>query len=396
MIKEKILSTSQDLLAELIAIRRHLHKNPELSFQEFETSKFIQSKLSEWGIDFKNNWVKTGIVAEVKGLQDSEKIIALRADIDALPIQEVSGRIYGSENKNVMHACGHDVHTTCLLGAIKILHESKDLWGGKVQCIFQPGEEKLPGGASLMIKEGLLEFMNASSIIGQHVHPPLEVGKVGFHPGSYMASADELYVNIIGKGGHAALPADVRDPIAAGSELVLAFNEIEKEHNLEDNPIVISIGKFQTEGGATNVVPDKIYMEGTFRAMDEQKRTFMHKLMNEKVDQIAAKHKVEIDFEIRHGYPSLYNDPALTKQTMLWAKELLGDDKVVDLPKRMTSEDFSFYSQEMPGCFYRLGVANKALGIDSPVHTSSFDVDEQCLPVGASLMAYTAVKLLMS
>lgn len=394
MIKNRILSLSEDLFYELIDIRRHLHKNPELSFKEFETSKFIQKKLGEWGIEYQANWVKTGIVCTIKGELKSDKIIALRADIDALPIQEVEGRIYGSKNQNVMHACGHDVHTTCLLGAIKMLSDSKSEWGGEVKGIFQPGEEKLPGGASLMIKEGLIDFMNASHIIGQHVHPPLEVGKVGFHAGTYMASADELYVTIKGKGGHAALPADTIDPISAGSKLVLAFDKIEKENNEEDNPIVLSIGKFWSDGGATNVVPDKIHMEGTFRAMDESKRAKIHELMYACIKEIESQRGVEIDFEIRHGYPSLYNNPILTEQIYKYAQDLLGAENVVRIPKRMTSEDFSFYSQAMPGCFYRLGVANGIKGIDSPVHTSSFDVDEKCLKIGASLMAFSAIKQL--
>jgi len=379
---------------ELVDIRRHLHMHPELSFKEYETSKFIVSKLEEWGIDFKDGWVETGIVAEVKGDLESDKRIALRADIDALPILEKDDRAYRSKNKNVMHACGHDVHTTCLLGAIKLLKETKADWGGTVKCIFQPGEEKLPGGASLMIKEGLIPFMNAQSIVGQHVHPPLEVGKVGFHPGSYMASADELYVKIVGKGGHAALPQDVKDPIRVGAELILAFKVIEKENNQEENPIVLSIGKFNTDGGATNVVPDQINMEGTFRAMDENKRAAVHQLMKDTANRLAEKYEVEIDLEIRHGYPSLYNNPELTEQVFVYAQELLGAENVVRLPKRMTSEDFSFYSQAMPGCFYRLGVANESRGITSPVHTSAFDVDEKCLKIGSSLMAYSSMRLL--
>ncbi len=379
---------------ELVEIRRHLHMHPELSFQEFETSKYIVAKLKEWGVSYKDGWVQTGIVAEVKGELESKEIIALRADIDALPILENEDRVYRSKNENVMHACGHDVHTTCLLGAIKLLHETKAKWGGTIKCIFQPGEEKLPGGASLMIKEGLLPYMNASSIVGQHVHPPLEVGKVGFHAGSYMASADELYVEIVGKGGHAALPNDVKDPIRVGAELLLAFKEIEEKHNETTNPIVLSIGKFNTDGGATNVVPNKINMEGTFRAMDEEKRTLIHQLMTTAAQDLAVKHQVEIDLEIRHGYPSLYNDPELTNQVFGFAQDLLGAENVVNLPKRMTSEDFSFYSQAMPGCFYRLGVANESKGITSAVHTSSFDVDEKCLEIGASLMAFTSYKLL--
>ena len=390
----KIKHLVSEIKEELVDVRRHLHMYPELSFNEFETSKFIISKLEEWGIDFKAGWVETGIVAEVIGEKKSDKRIALRADIDALPILEKEDRTYRSKNENVMHACGHDVHTTCLLGAIKLLQETRSEWGGTVKCIFQPGEEKLPGGASLMIKEGLLPFMNAEAIVGQHVHPPLDVGKVGFHPGSYMASADELYVKIIGKGGHAALPKDVKDPIRVGAELILAFKQIEKENNEDDNPIVLSIGKFNTNGGATNVVPDQINMEGTFRAMDENKRAHVHQLMEEAALFLSNKFEVKVELEIRHGYPSLYNNPELTEQVFGFAQELLGTSNVVRLPKRMTSEDFSFYSQAMPGCFYRLGVANQEKGITSPVHTSSFDVDEKCLQVGASLMAYSSIKLL--
>lgn len=392
--KDSLQQLVAGLSSELVEIRRHLHMYPELSFKEFETSKYIKSKLEEWGVSFKDGWVETGIVAQIKGEKESDKIIALRADIDALPILESEDRSYRSKHENVMHACGHDVHTTCLLGAIKLLQDTKSQWGGTVNCIFQPGEEKLPGGASLMIKEGLFEYMNARSIIGQHVHPPLEVGKVGFHSGTYMASADEIYIDIIGQGGHAALPGDVKDPIRVGAELLLAFKNIEEEKNEVGNPIVLSIGKFNTNGGATNVVPDSIKMEGTFRAMDELKRKEIHGLMIAIAKKLAIKHQLKINLEIRHGYPSLYNDPDLTHQVLTFAKELLGESNVVMLPKRMTSEDFSFYSQAMPGCFYRLGVANKAAGISSPVHTSTFDVDEKCLKIGSSLMAYSAIKLL--
>ncbi len=391
---EQIKTYSKEILDELVGIRRHLHKHPELSFQEYKTSFFIKSKLNEWGISFQDNWVNTGIVADLTGELTSNKNLALRADIDALPIQEVSGRIYGSENPNIMHACGHDVHTTCLLGSIKILKEFKHLWGGKVLFIFQPGEEKLPGGASLMIKEGLLEYMNANVIIGQHVHPPLEVGKVGFHSGRYMASADELYVTITGKGGHAALPDDVRDPIAAGAELILTLKKLATELDNEINPIVLSIGKFWSEGGATNIVPERVFMEGTFRAMDEKKRLDLHRKMEEIADQIGNEREVKVDLEIRHGYPSLFNDPSLTSDMKTWAVELLGRENVVELPKRMTSEDFAFYSQAMPGCFFRLGVSNRLKGISAPVHSSNFDVDESCLSLGAAFMAYSAMKYL--
>jgi len=392
MIGKQIIELAEKHFGLMVELRRHLHKNPELSFKEFETSKFIKTNLSEWGISYTDNWVETGIVAEIEGRLESEKTFALRADIDALPIKEIEGRSYGSQNENVMHACGHDVHSTCLLGAIKILNDLKDYWGGTVKCIFQPGEEKLPGGASLMIKEGLIDHLNSSGIVGQHVHPPLAVGKVGFHPGSYMASADELYVTITGKGGHAALPGNVLDPIAIASQLILDLNELEQNLHEEQNPIVLSIGKFNTVGGATNVIPDQVKLEGTFRAMDETKRYAAHKEMLQLSKDLSSKTGGTIEMHIIKGYPVLYNDPSLTEKCIALAEELIGTDNVVRLPKRMTSEGFSFYSQEMPGCFYRLGTGNTEKGIISPVHTPTFDIDEEALKVGAAMMAFLAVE----
>ncbi len=392
MISDKIKILAQKHFDLLVDIRRHLHKHPELSFKEYETSKFIKSKLDEWGISYSDNWVKTGILAEVKGEKNGEKVFALRGDIDALPIQEVEGRSYRSKNQNVMHACGHDVHTTCLLGAIRILEDLKSEWGGTIKFIFQPGEEKLPGGASLMIKEGLIEKMNSSGIIGQHVHPQLEVGKVGFHSGAYMASANEIYITITGKGGHAALPGNVVDPIAASCQLILELNKLEAELNETENPIVLSIGKFNSVGGATNVIPDQVKLEGTFRAMDEHKRKNAHERMLKLAQQVADASNVQIDFDIKKGYPVLFNNPELTERCIALAESLLGSDHVVRLPKRMTSEDFAFYSQEMPGCFYRLGTGNVEKGINSPVHTPTFDIDEDALKVGAAMMAFLAVE----
>lgn len=392
MIAEKIKALAIENYGLFVDVRRYLHQNPELSFEEFETSKFIKSKLDEWGISYTDNWVRTGIVAEIKGNKQGEKVFALRADIDALPIKEIEGRSYRSHHENVMHACGHDAHTTCLLGAIKILNELKEEWGGSVKFIFQPGEEKLPGGASLMIKEGLIEKLNSTGIVGQHVHPPLEVGKVGFHSGAYMASADEIYVTVTGRGGHAALPGNVIDPIAVTCELILELNKLEESLNETQNPIVLSIGKFNTVGGATNVIPDQVKLEGTFRAMDETKRFDVHEKMLQISTKIAEQKGVEIDFQIIKGYPVLFNDPELTEKCISFAEALIGPENVIRLPKRMTSEDFAFYSQQMPGCFYRLGTGNVAKGITSPVHTPHFDIDEDALKMGASMMAFLAIE----
>lgn len=391
--KEIIHHLSDQYFEEIKAIREHLHQNPELSFQEFSTSKFVQDKLTEFGIPFESSFVKTGIVGLIKGNNPESKTIALRADLDALPIKEANQVDYCSTNDGVMHACGHDVHTACLLGAAKILNELKDQFEGTIKLIFQPGEEKLPGGAKLMINEGVLENPKPQKVIGQHVFPDLEVGKVGFRKGMYMASADEIYVTVKGKGGHAALPHKVIDPILIASNILMSLQQLVSRHAKPDIPTVLSFGKI-IGMGATNVIPDEVKLEGTFRTFNEEWRAEAHQKMKNMAESIAKGMGGECDFDIHVGYPFLVNDDETTEISIQAAREYLGEENVIDLDLRMTAEDFAYYSQVAPVCFYRLGTRNETKGITSGLHTSTFDIDENALKVGMGLMAYSAIKQL--
>ena len=391
---ETVKSLASQHVDEIISVRRHLHKHPELSFKEFETSKFIQSKLTEWGIEFETGFVNTGIVAHVKGKNPDSKVLALRADIDALPIQEENDFDYKSVNDGVMHACGHDVHTSSLLGVIRILNEMTDQFQGTVKCVFQPAEEILPGGASLMIKEGALENPKPSVIYGQHVYPDLPAGKVGLKPGIYMASTDELYMKVIGKGGHGALPHTFVDPVLITSHILVALQQIVSRNARPDMPSVLSFGKV-IANGATNIIPDEVNLAGTFRTFDEDWRAEAHVKMVKMAESIAESMGGKCEFEVRKGYPYLVNDDDATALAKQCAVDFIGAENVVDLDVRMTAEDFAYYSQMMPGCFYRLGTAHpgtKASGL----HTSTFNVDESSIELGMGLMAYIALNQLSS
>ncbi len=392
---DRIKQLAKDNHDRHLKIRRHLHAHPELSFKEYETSKYVQAELDDIGIPYKAGYVETGIVAHIEGNDPSSKIIALRADLDALPIIEENEVSYKSTNHGVMHACGHDVHTTSLLGAARILNELKSEFTGTVKLIFQPGEERLPGGASLMIKEGALLNPAPSGIIGQHVYPQLEVGKVGFRPGMYMASADEIYVTVKGKGGHAALPHFNIDPVVISAQIIVALQQIVSRYSQPDVPVVLSFGKV-TANGATNVIPDEVKIEGTFRTMNEELRFKLHDRMKEIAVSMAKSMGGDCDFDIHVGYPFLVNDETLTMNSQAAARQYLGAENVVDLGLRMTAEDFSYYTQEMPGCFYRLGVNNPNNGATSGLHTSTFDIDESALETGVGLMAHLALESLKS
>ena len=388
----KIKLLSENYLPEIIQIRRHLHAHPELSFEEYNTSKFIASKLNEWGISYKDQIVKTGIVALIEGAKtpttDKKKTcVALRADMDALPINELNEVEYKSTNTGIMHACGHDAHTASLLGAAKILNELKHEFYGTIKLIFQPGEEKLPGGASLMIKEGVLENPTPTSILAQHVFPSLEAGKVGFRSGQYMASTDEIYLTIKGKGGHAAMKGTYVNPILIASKCLI---ELENKFNDCKIPTVLAFGKISGLG-ATNVIPDEVKIEGTLRTMDKLWRQKAHSLINEICTNTAISSGGNCDVKIANGYPSLINDEATTSRAQKIAEEFLGKENVVELELRMTGEDFSFFAEKIPACFYRLGTANQKKGITSGVHTPTFDIEESALKTGMGLMTAIAI-----
>ena len=385
----KIKQLAESIFDEVVSIRRHLHKNPELSFNEYKTSAYIKSVLSGWDIPFTEDIADTGIVVLLKGNNPSSKTIALRADFDALPIVEENEVDYCSVNNGVMHACGHDAHTASLLGVINILNTLKTEWEGSIKFIFQPAEEMLPGGAQQMIKEGVLDNPKVEKMLGQHVFPDLEVGKVGFRPGIYMASTDELHITIKGKGGHAALPEKYNSPLLAAAKLITALDEFSKKE--KDRPCVLAIG-FIEGLGSTNVIPEQVKLKGTLRAMNEDFRIKTHEKMLVIANTIAEAYSLIIDFDIRKGYPCLVNDEALAKKSIVFAKEYMGAENVIDLPIRMTAEDFSYYSHQVPSCFYRLGTANKSKGITHGLHTSRFNIDESSLKSGMGLMAYLAIK----
>lgn len=389
MVEQDVKKLAKNFHSELIAIRRHLHQYPELSWKEKDTSDYIAQQLDKIGVTYTRGWAGHGIVAV---LGKGKNCVALRADIDALPITERNNCQYKSKNEGVMHACGHDVHTTCLLGAIKILKQMEDHLNVQVKCIFQPAEELLPGGASVMIKEGVFDSPKPSKIFGLHVHPPLEVGKVGFHGGQYMASADEIRITVKGKGGHAAIPEDCIDPVIISANILVQLQQVISRKSSPLSPAVLSFGKINTNGGATNIIPNEVFIEGTFRAMDEQWRYRAHDLIKDIINSNCKAYGATAIIDIKVGYPSLFNDEKLTKETINSATNLLGKDNVVALPKRMSAEDFAFYSHEIPACFYRLGTGNIKKGIISPVHTDTFDVDEDCLLVGSALMAQLALE----
>ena len=384
--KEKILELSDLFFDEIVSIRRYMHMHPELSFQEFETSNYIKSILKSWDINFLDGYANTGILVNLEGKEPSSRVIALRADFDALPILEENDVEYKSKNEGIMHACGHDAHTASMLGALKILHKTKDHWRGTIKFIFQPAEERLPGGAKQMIEEGVLENPNVQHVIAQHVLPELEVGKVGFRCGTYMASTDELYVSISGKGGHAAIPSSYNNPIIASSELVLNLNQFFNDKA----DAIFAIGYIDGKG-STNIIPKEVNLMGTFRALDESFRLESHNHMNRIVDQVAKKYNIKIDLNIKKGYPALNNDIQFTLNQINKAKEFLGEKNVIDLPIRMTAEDFSYFANAVPSCFYRLGTGNKDKGLIHGLHTSKFNIDEDSLKIGMGLMAFLAI-----
>lgn len=387
--KEIIQKEASLAYADIQSIRQYLHAHPELSFHEDETAKYIAAQLEKLGIPYQEKVGGNGLVALIEGGKPG-KVRALRADFDALPIQEENQVPYKSKNDGVMHACGHDVHTSCLLGAAMILNKHKDELGGTVKLIFQHAEEMTPGGAKQMIEAGALENPKVEEITGQHVFPDLEVGKVGFRKGMYMASTDELFITVKGKGGHAALPHKLIDPIYIGAQFVVALQHLISRKRPPHIPSVLSIGRF-IGNGSTNVIPDQVEMMGTFRAMDEDWRAEAKKLMRQLAKDMGSSMNAEIELKISDGYPYLVNDDALTERNINIAKAYLGDENVIDLDLRMTGEDFAYYGHTIPACFYRLGTRNEEKGITHGLHTSRFDVDEKALEIGAGLLAFIAV-----
>jgi len=386
MLKEKIKQLAKQYAPEFIEVRHHLHAHPELSYKEFETSAFVQKKLTGLNIPFEVK-ATTGVIGLIEGKNPSKRIIALRADMDALPIKEENDIPYKSQNDGVMHACGHDVHTSVLLGASKILCEIKNEFEGTIKLIFQPGEERNPGGASLLIKEAVLENPRPAAIFGLHVHPGLPTGKLSFRSGVVMASADEIYITVRGKGGHAAAPHTTVDTVLIASHVVVALQQIISRNRNPFSPSVLSITSFQG-GYTTNVIPSEVKLMGTFRAMDEEWRFKAHELIKREAVGLVESMGAEIDLHIDVGYPVVFNNEKLNALAMQQAEVFMGKENVSETEMRMGAEDFGYYTQLIPGCFYRLGVMNTEKGITSGVHTPTFNIDESAIEIGMGMMAW--------
>ncbi|MHA8051618.1 M20 metallopeptidase family protein [Aquirufa sp. ROCK-SH2] len=389
-ILEKIKQLAIQNSKETIANRQHIHQNPELSFHEFQTQAFIEALLTSYGIK-SEKIANTGLIALIEGKNPQKKVVALRADIDALPILETNDLPYKSQNPGVMHACGHDVHASSLLGTAKILQSLKGDFEGTVKLLFQPAEEKAPGGASIMIEEGALENPRPNGILGQHVATNIPVGKIGFREGMYMASADELYLTVNGLGGHGAMPDNCIDPVVIASHIIVAMQQIISRNKNPKLPSVLTFGKF-IANGATNVIPDEVKIEGTFRAMDETWRAEGLAKMKKLAEGIAEAMGGSCEFTVLKGYPFLQNNPELTRRMKSAAIEYMGEENVIDLDIWMAAEDFAFYTHHVDACFYRLGVRNEERGIVNGVHTPNFNIDEQALEHGPGLMAWLAIQ----
>ena len=390
--RDEIKLLAKDINSVVMGNRRHLHAHPELSFREYETSAFVKTRLDEMGIPWQV-MANTGVVGILKGEKPSEEVIALRADMDALPIDETNTIDYASQNKGVMHACGHDVHTSSLLGTAFILQSLKSKFGGTVKLIFQPGEEKLPGGASLMIREGVLENPKPTAVIGQHVMPSIEMGKIGIRKGKHMAAMDELYVTVYGRGGHGAMPHENVDPVLIASHIIVALQQIISRNTNPTIPSVLSFGKV-VANGATNIIPDEVHLEGTFRTVDKKWQSEAHERMKKMSEGIAESMGGRCTFNIVPGYPVLINEEKLTEQVGSFATAYLGKENIIPVDIWMAAEDFSYYSQVSDTCFYLLGSGNKDKGIVSALHTPTFNIDEGALSISTGLMAYIAVKRL--
>ena len=390
-LKNQIKKLATKYYPEIIDIRRHLHANPELSFQEFETSAFICKNLDEWKIPYKTGFAGTGIVATLDGAGPG-RIIGLRADMDALPIQEENDISFKSKNPGKMHACGHDVHVSCLLGSIRILQEIKSQWHGKIKFVFQPAEERVPGGANMMIQENAFGSEEPEIMIAQHVYTDMKVGNVGFRPGIYMASSDEIFIKVKGKGGHGALPDKLTDPVLISAYLLSSLQQVVSRNAKPGIPTVLSFGKV-IANGSVNIIPDEVSIEGTLRTMNEEWREQAHSLIKKICENIVEGMGGKVEIEIRHGYPLLVNDHEVTANASDFAKDFLGDTKVEDLEIRMTAEDFAYFAQKYPSVLFRLGTSDNP-GKDGALHTSRFNVNESSIELSMGLLAWMSVGFL--
>ncbi len=391
-IKDKIKTLANEYFDEVVEIRRHIHKYPELSFKEKNTSKYVQELLTRYGIPFKAGYVETGIVAVIEGQNPAGRTIALRADMDALPINEETGLDFRSVNRGVMHACGHDAHTAALLGAAKILNTLKNEWNGTVLLVFQPGEEVDPGGARLMLEEGIFNNRKPDLVVGQHVLPEMQTGHVGFRSGMYMASGDEVHITIKGKGGHAAMPHMLTDSVLIASQVIVNLQQVASRFVPAGIPVVLSFGKI-IANGATNIIPSEVKISGTFRIMNEEWRQKAKEKIREIVVSTAESMNASAEIDIKDGYPVVFNDPKATAEAVTTAKEYLGEENIEEMDIRMTAEDFGFYSREYPSVFYRFGVKNEN-NETGRLHTSTFNLNEEALKTASGTMAAIALDFL--
>ncbi len=390
---KQILREAEALLPDIIEIRRHLHRHPELSYGENNTSAYISGLLRREGIEHITGVAGTGIIGVIGGgLPGAGLTAGLRADMDALPVTEDNNTSYCSINNGVMHACGHDAHMAMLVGAARIINRMRDRFSGKALLVFQPGEEKAPGGAKLITDSGILDNYHPDIFLGQHVAPELLSGTAGFCSGPAMASCDEIYITVTGKGGHAARPSEHTDQIRIASELVIKLKDMIEKAALEQAPTVLGIGRI-TGMGATNVIPEKVEIAGTFRTFDERWRQAAKELMLRITGSLAAEKGVRIDMKIVEGYPVLVNNSDLTRRAASLCGKLLGSDKVRDIDPRMGSEDFSFYAEKYPSLMYRLGVTKEGDTIRQ-LHTSTFDIDEPAMATGTAILAWLALNMM--
>ncbi|MAU71825.1 MAG: N-acyl-L-amino acid amidohydrolase [Pseudozobellia sp.] len=389
---EKIKQKARELAPKYTDVRRYLHAHPELSFQEFDTCRYLKNQLLKLGVNDIHSVANTGLLATIKGGKEGRQLV-LRSDMDALPILETNNIEYTSRNDGVMHACGHDAHMSSLLLCAEILIDLKEELRGTVHLLFQPAEELMPGGASLVMKEPIYQKLGQLPHIGQHVRPDLPVGTIGFRPGKFMASMDELFLTIKGKGGHAAMPENAVDSVLIASHIIVAAQQLVSRMASPKTPSVLSFGKVIADG-AINVLPDEVYIEGTFRTMDEAWRSSALKKLNKMVVAMAESMGATAELKIKHGYPHLINDRSLTSELRVNAISFVGKENVIDLDQWMASEDFSYYSHEHPSCFYMLGVGSSDKNIDSGLHTSTFNIDESALEIGGGLIAFLAISKL--
>lgn len=387
MIIDAIRKAAAEGFGEWQRIRRYIHQHPELSFEEHSTATFISEQLHAWGISHKTGVAGTGIVGVLEGRTPGRRCIAIRAELDALPITEANDVPYRSVHEGIMHACGHDVHSACLLGVLRILSVYRTEWEGQVKFIFQPGEEKHPGGGSLMIAEGVLDHPKVDAIFGLHVYPHLPAGTIGFRGGQYMASTDEIHITIHGKGGHAALPHQTIDPIAIAAQVITALQQVVSRKSNPISPSVLSFGRI-AGGTVNNVIPDTVELSGTLRTMDEDWRAKAHGLIRDIVHGTCSAYGAHAVIDIPQGYPSLYNDPALTAAASGWAREFLGPQQVKELSLRMTADDFAFYSHKVPGCYFRIGTNKDDNAFTTSVHNPQFDIEESAMVTAIGTMCW--------